>query len=111
MEDGLRRWNKLYLVTAYNGLLSIHEFYFFFQGSVFVSTRDGGFQFLFSQFLCSLYQVLKSGAVTSGNELGKACFSSIFCVELVLICYQTAGTILLWNDMGLESSLLEILKL
>lgn len=33
--------------------------------------------------------------LASGNELGKACFSSIFCVELVLICYQVPGTVLL----------------
>lgn len=69
------------------------------------------FSFSFLSFCALSIRCWNQAAVTSGNELGKACFSSIFCVELVLICYQTAGTILLWNDMGLESSLLEILKL
>lgn len=44
---------------------------FFLQGSVFVSTRDGGFQFLFSQFLCSLYQVLESGRSDFREWTGK----------------------------------------
>lgn len=77
VEEGVRSWNKLYLVTAYNGLLSIREFYFF-KGSVFVSTRDSGFQSLFSQFLCSLYLVLESGCSYFREWAGKGLFLFYF---------------------------------
>lgn len=50
----------------------------FFEGSVFVSTRDSGFQSLFSQFLCSLYLVLESGCSYFREWAGKGLFLFYF---------------------------------
>lgn len=54
VEEGVRSWNKLYLVTAYNGLLSIREFYFFQGFCVCIHEGQWFSVSLFSVFVLSL---------------------------------------------------------